>query len=124
MRKCIDCPYVAMPGGSRCESCQTTFLRKKAARKKARYNAEYDKVRCSFQKLIDVWAKQGRYMRCARCHKEIKPVNGKIVWDLDHLDEGTLAPSHAHCNRSAGGKNAFKKLSPFMKAEILRKVQK
>jgi hypothetical protein len=39
-------------------------------------------------------------IRCSRCGQRIAPSQ---AWDLDHRPDA-LAPSHARCNRAAGGR--------------------
>lgn len=57
------------------------------------------------QALRRLWAvivAEGR-ARCCRCGRPIQP---GARWDLDHTDDRSryLGPSHARCNRSAGGR--------------------
>lgn len=58
------------------------------------------------QQLREHWAPKVRagLVDCARCARPILPGS---AWDLGHTDDRTAyrGPEHAHCNRSAGGRN-------------------
>lgn len=67
------------------------------------------KLRTDWAHRITLAAEAGQPIRCRRCDKPVLP---SMTWDLGHhLDQAThgpnaiaLAPEHAKCNRSAGGK--------------------
>lgn len=65
------------------------------------YGTAHQRQRAKWKRLVD----QGG-VNCARCGKPIAPGS---EWDLDHDDRDRsryLGPSHAGCNRSAGGSKA------------------
>jgi hypothetical protein len=65
------------------------------------YGRQHRELRERWQRRID----RGQAIACVRCGLVIKP---DTAWDLDHSDDrrSHRGPSHARCNRSAGGKKS------------------
>ena len=99
-RRCLICKAVGPWTESRCTKCHDELNRARDARrapaKRQRYDAEYVRVRRQYKEALDA----GAVVTCQRCGED---VTGQMAWDLDHV-HGTLHPSHARCNRSAGAK--------------------
>ena len=63
------------------------------------YGAQHRRTRQQWQAVVAAGV-----VRCMRCSELIQPGQ---PWHLDHQDHDRTAPpapSHAHCNTSAGGK--------------------
>lgn len=101
-RKCIEqgCPEVQ--DATRCHGHQREHQRAQSLSKAKYKDPTYLKVRENVKRL----RAQGITLTCSRCNKPITPSE---PCDIDHLPDGSLGPSHASCNRRAGGKNSYAK---------------
>lgn len=62
------------------------------AHKAQRYDSAFKALRRQWAQLL-----QDETVPCARCGEQITDAK----FDLDHLPDGSLAPSHPNCNRGA-----------------------
>jgi hypothetical protein len=77
------------------------------------------------RELRERWARRidaGQHIICTRCGLIIKPDQR---WDLDHSDDrrGHRGPSHARCNRSAGGKKSQRMRRFYARAEAANRAR-
>lgn len=94
------CP-TTVDAGSHCPRCRvvrrTRDKRQRGTRQQQGYDAEHQRVRCTWQPIVERGAAV-----CWRCDQAI-PAGS--AWDLGHADDGSHAgPEHPSCNRSAGAR--------------------
>lgn len=90
-RPCLDCG--SPTEHTRCTWCQTARQRQRNYMRRDIYNTGHRHLREAWASAVATGT-----VLCARCPELIHPGD---TWHLDHLDDGTEAPSHAHCNTSA-----------------------
>jgi hypothetical protein len=83
-RPCLDCGRLT--AGSRCSTHERQH--------RAKYGSAHRALRRVWAPVVAAGG-----VRCSRCGDVIAVGDG---WDLDHRLDGSR-PSHARCNRSAGG---------------------
>ena len=77
--------------------------RYRGTRQERGYDAEHDRLRAAWKPIVDAGDADCHEPICLEPERWIKPGTD---WDLSHSKDrsGWTGPSHATCNRSAGGK--------------------
>jgi hypothetical protein len=104
-KPCLACGVVVPDGASFCVAHRREIQR---ARAQLRGSAEQRGYGASHRRLRRQWVPRVATgeVPCARCGL---PIERHQAWDLDHdpsdpTRSSYLGPSHADCNRSAGGR--------------------
>jgi hypothetical protein len=103
LRPCLGngtpCPNLS--AGPRCDSCRLAKQRARDTHRATPTQRGYDQAHRLRRQQWEPKVRAG-VVDCARCHQPIRPGQ---AWDLDHDDDrtGYRGPSHADCNRRAGG---------------------
>lgn len=94
-RPCLDCGRPTTD--ARCPDCRRRASRARDAQphRATRWDAAHRARRRAWVPVVATGT-----VPCARCGVLIRPGE---PFDLDHLAEGLSLPSHALCNRAAGG---------------------
>jgi hypothetical protein len=82
------------------------------------YGQQHRRLREEWEQRLD----RGQVVVCCRCGRVI---TSSDRWDLDHHDSDRskhLGPSHARCNRSAGGRKSARMRRFHARAEAANKV--
>lgn len=105
MKVCAEpgCPTL-VPNGSRCKIHAREQERRRGTKQRRGYTGTHDRLRADWAPRVAAGV-----VRCWRCNQIIAPGS---PWDLGHDDDDRAihrGPEHAHCNRSAGGRQAHRR---------------
>lgn len=107
-RQCLGCGQLGGWGrGGRCPRCRVARRRRlerdprRRALKSARYDASHRRLRRSWLPYVQLGVVRCARARYGECLLDDSLILPHQPWDLDHLANGTSAPSHAPCNRAA-----------------------